>query len=95
MQGGVNAMCYFGCVKRVVKEAINVANLVCPRKEIVELPHINVRAVRAKVFITDVGFSYGIDLCICYRLTKVLIIRAIRFQRISLKVPILRVDGYA
>ena len=67
MQGGVNALCYFGCVKRAVKEAINVATLVCPRKEIVELPHIYVRAIRAKVFIADVGFSHCIDLGVCYQ----------------------------
>lgn len=67
MQGGVDALCYFGCVIRAVKEAINVAALVCPRKEIVELPHINVRAIRAKVFIADVGFSNRIDLCVCYQ----------------------------
>ena len=67
MQGGVNALCYFGCVERAVKEAINVAALVRSSKKIVELPHIYVRAVRAKVIIADIGFSYGIDLCICYQ----------------------------
>lgn len=67
MQGGVNAMCYFGCIERTVKETINVATLICSRKEIVELPHINVRAVRAKVFIGDIGFSYCIDLGVCYQ----------------------------
>lgn len=67
MQGGVNSLCHFGCIERAVKEAINVAALVCSRKEIVELPHINVRAVRAKVFIADVGFCHCIDLCVCYQ----------------------------
>ena len=67
MQGGINALCYFGCVERAVKEAVNVAALVCPCKEIVELPHINVRAVRAKVIIADVGFSHCIDLGVSYQ----------------------------
>ena len=67
MQGGINALCHFVCVERAVKEAVNVATLVCSRKEIVELPHIYVRAIRAKVFIADVGFSYRIDLRVCYQ----------------------------
>ena len=67
MQSGVNALCHLGCVERAVKEAVNVAALVCPCKEIVELPHINVRTIRAKVFIADVGFSHCIDLGVCYQ----------------------------
>lgn len=67
MHGSVNALCYFGCVERAVKETINVATLVCSGQKIVELPHINVRAVRAKVFIADVSFSHCIDLGVCYQ----------------------------
>lgn len=67
MQGGVDALCYFGCVIRAVKEAVNVAALVRSGQEIVELPHIYVRAIRAKVFIADVGFSHCIDLGVCYQ----------------------------
>ena len=67
MQSGVNALCHFGCVERAVKEAVNVATLVCSRKEIVEFPHIYVRAIRAKVRVADIGFSYCIDLGVCYQ----------------------------
>ena len=67
MQGGIYALRHFRSVERAVKEAINVAALVCSRKEVVELPHINDRAVIAKVFITDVGFCHCIDLCVCYQ----------------------------
>lgn len=67
MQGGVNALCYFGCVERAVKEAINVAALVCSGQEIVELPHIYVRAVRAKIRVADIGFCNRIDLGVCYK----------------------------
>lgn len=67
MQGGVNALCYFGCVERAVKEAVNVAALVRSGQEIVELPHIYVRAIRAKIRVADIGFSYCIDLGVCYQ----------------------------
>lgn len=67
MQGGIYALRYFGCIERTVKEAINIAALVCSRKEIVELSHINVRAIRDKVCISNIGFCYGIDLCISYQ----------------------------
>lgn len=67
MQSGVYALCYFGCVERAVKEAINVATLVRSGQKIVELPHIYVRAIRAKIRVADIGFSYCIDLCVSYQ----------------------------
>ncbi len=65
MQSGVNSLCDFGCVERAVKEAINVAALVRSGQEIVELPHIYVSAIRAKIRVADIGFCHCIDLCIC------------------------------
>ena len=67
MQGGINALCYFGCIERAVEEAVNVAALICSGQKIVELPHINVRAVRAEVFIAYIGFCDGIDLGVRYQ----------------------------
>ena len=48
MNSGVYALRNFRCVERAVKEAVNVAALVRSGQKIVELPHINVRAIRAK-----------------------------------------------
>ena len=65
MQSGVNALCHLGCVERAVKEAVNVAALVCPCKEIVELPHIKIAPKTAKVIVVDICLGHGIDLRVC------------------------------
>lgn len=58
MQGGVDALCHFRSIERTVEKAIYVATLVCSGQEIVELPHINVRAIRAKIRVADIGFCH-------------------------------------
>ena len=56
---------YLRSVQGAVKEAVNVATLVRPCKQIVELPHGERSIYCSKVRVSDIGLAHCVDLRIC------------------------------